>query len=67
MKIRPNCSCTGLKRITEQDGAFLIDTFSKQEIKEAVFECGSNKAPGPDGFNFRFIKRFWDVLEEDFF
>ncbi|KAJ0576605.1 putative RNA-directed DNA polymerase [Helianthus annuus] len=41
--------------------------FSKQEIKEAVFDCGSNKAPGPDGFNFRFVKRFWNLFEEDFY
>ena len=59
-KIRPGIVCSGLKRISEQDGLFLIEPFSKQEIKVAVFDCGSNKAPGPDGFNFRFVKHFWD-------
>ena len=32
-----------------------------------MFGCGSNKAPGPDGFNFKFVKRFWNLLEEDFY
>ena len=27
--------------------------------------CGSDKAPGPDGFNFRFIKKFWDIIKGD--
>lgn len=31
--------------------------FLQQEIKQAVWSCGSNKAPGPDGFNFYFIKK----------
>ncbi|GJY26341.1 cysteine-rich receptor-like protein kinase [Tanacetum coccineum] len=25
-----------------------------------------SKAPGPDGFNFNFIKSFWDVIKVDF-
>ena len=31
-----------------------------------MWECGSDKSPGPDGFNFRFIKYFWKVLKPDF-
>ncbi|XP_022008026.1 uncharacterized protein LOC110907340 [Helianthus annuus] len=30
----------------------LVAPFSKEEIKEAAFDCGSDRAPGPDGFNF---------------
>ncbi|GKE33037.1 RNA-directed DNA polymerase, eukaryota, reverse transcriptase zinc-binding domain protein [Tanacetum coccineum] len=26
-----------------------------EEIKEAVWDCGSSKAPGPDGFSFAFL------------
>ncbi|KAJ0683719.1 putative RNA-directed DNA polymerase [Helianthus annuus] len=63
----PTLVCDGLKKIKEQDGIELVATFSKQEIKDAVFGCGSNKAPGPDGFNFRFVKRFWNFFEEDFY
>ncbi|GJW39680.1 hypothetical protein Tco_0065525 [Tanacetum coccineum] len=29
-----------------------------EEIKEAVWDCGSSKAPGPDGFSFAFVKKY---------
>lgn len=31
----------------------------------AVRSCASDKALGPDGFNFEFIKRYWDLLKDD--
>ncbi|GJV19995.1 RNA-directed DNA polymerase, eukaryota, reverse transcriptase zinc-binding domain protein [Tanacetum coccineum] len=37
---------------------------SKEKFKPfAVWDCGSDKSPGPDGFMFDFCKRFWHVLE----
>ncbi|XP_076958866.1 uncharacterized protein LOC143634746 [Bidens hawaiensis] len=53
--------------LSEEDSGFLVERFKTSEIKAAVFECGSDKAPGPDGFNFFFIKKFWGVFEEDFY
>lgn len=34
-------------------------------IKKAGWDCGSDKAPGPDGFNFHIIKTLWDSMAED--
>ena len=56
-----------MKRLTDLDGLFFTGPFSKREIRDAAFDCGSNKAPGPDGFNFRFVKRFWNLFEDDFY
>nr|GFB00481.1 RNA-directed DNA polymerase, eukaryota [Tanacetum cinerariifolium] len=39
---------------------------SHDEIKRAVWNCGDNKSPGPDGFNFEFFKKYWDVVGSDF-
>ncbi|KAI3749677.1 hypothetical protein L2E82_20293 [Cichorium intybus] len=36
--------------------------FTIEEVKAAVWACGSEKAPGPDGFTFKFIKHFWGLL-----
>nr|GEZ03428.1 RNA-directed DNA polymerase, eukaryota, reverse transcriptase zinc-binding domain protein [Tanacetum cinerariifolium] len=36
-----------------------------EEIKTVVWDCGSNKASGPDGYSFLFIKIFWDLLKHD--
>ncbi|KAJ0469831.1 putative RNA-directed DNA polymerase [Helianthus annuus] len=63
---RPRFVSNELKQIPMDKKEDLIAPFTKEEIKEAVFDCGSEKAPGPDGFNFRFIKHFWDCLEDDF-
>ncbi|KAC9988342.1 hypothetical protein E3N88_44974 [Mikania micrantha] len=44
----------------------LVQRFSNQEIKEAMWSCGLNKSPGPDGFNIELIRKHWDVFEDDF-
>ncbi|GJY97005.1 RNA-directed DNA polymerase, eukaryota, reverse transcriptase zinc-binding domain protein [Tanacetum coccineum] len=38
---------------------------SKDEVKRAVWECGTDKAPGPDGFTFGFFRHFWYLVEKD--
>ncbi|GJR97832.1 RNA-directed DNA polymerase, eukaryota [Tanacetum coccineum] len=38
---------------------------SCEEIKKAVWDCGSDRTPGPNGFTFNFITSFWDLLEAD--
>ena len=40
--------------------------FLDLEIKEAVWSCDGDKCPGPDGFNFKFIKEFWEMMKTDF-
>ncbi|GJR64060.1 RNA-directed DNA polymerase, eukaryota [Tanacetum coccineum] len=38
---------------------------SKEEIKRAVWDCGTDKSPGPDGFTFGFYRRYWKIIESD--
>ncbi|GKF05192.1 RNA-directed DNA polymerase, eukaryota, reverse transcriptase zinc-binding domain protein, partial [Tanacetum coccineum] len=40
---------------------------SKDEVKRAVWDCGTDKALGPDGFTFGFYRQFWKVIENDVF
>nr|GEY06239.1 reverse transcriptase domain-containing protein [Tanacetum cinerariifolium] len=40
---------------------------SKEEIKRVVWDCGTDKSPGPDGFTFGFYCRFWKIIENDVF
>ncbi|GKA30656.1 RNA-directed DNA polymerase, eukaryota, reverse transcriptase zinc-binding domain protein [Tanacetum coccineum] len=35
------------------------------EIRKAVWDCGSSKSRGPDGFSFLFIKTYWDLFKDD--
>lgn len=39
--------------------------FEVEEIKETIWNCDNDKAPGPDGFTFEFIKRYWSLMQED--
>jgi len=43
----------------------LSGRFQEEEIKDAVWGCGSDKSPGPDGINFKFIKQFWHIIKPD--
>ncbi|GJV46146.1 RNA-directed DNA polymerase, eukaryota [Tanacetum coccineum] len=40
-------------------------TVTYDEIKCAVWDCGSNKSPGPDGFTFEFYRRYWKLIDQD--
>ncbi|GKV49843.1 hypothetical protein SLEP1_g56570 [Rubroshorea leprosula] len=62
---RPTLEDLQFKKISEADNKFLISKFSTEEIEEAVWGCNGTKSPGPDGFNFNFIKKVWPVIKED--
>nr|GEX27232.1 putative RNA-directed DNA polymerase, eukaryota, reverse transcriptase zinc-binding domain protein [Tanacetum cinerariifolium] len=38
---------------------------SNDEIKKAVWDCGTEKAPGLDGFTFGFYRHFWYLIHND--
>ncbi|KAH1212636.1 hypothetical protein GmHk_14G040786 [Glycine max] len=44
----------------------LIAPFLDLDLREAVWSCSGDKCPGPDGFNFNFIKEFWEIFKPDF-
>ena len=43
----------------------LMATYSREEVKKALFNIGDLKAPGPDGLHSIFYKRFWYIIGED--
>nr|GFA49810.1 RNA-directed DNA polymerase, eukaryota [Tanacetum cinerariifolium] len=44
---------------------YLERPFSMEEVKGAVWGCGLNKSPSPDGFTFEFYHRYWSLIEDD--
>lgn len=64
---RPVIEDLNFNKINPEQASFLVSPFSRTEIEEAVESCNAQKAPGPDGFNFRFIKESWEVIKEDVF
>ncbi|XP_071727736.1 uncharacterized protein [Rutidosis leptorrhynchoides] len=51
--------------ITSADNELLEAPFTEEEIWESIKCCVSSKAPGPDGFNFGFFKKFWSIIKDD--
>ncbi|GJW25680.1 hypothetical protein Tco_0039491 [Tanacetum coccineum] len=45
-------------RLCPLDREYLETHVSLDEIKSAIWDCGSNKAPDPDGFTFAFVKKY---------
>jgi hypothetical protein len=62
---RPKLDGVTFPRLSEEENVNLIAPFSLEEIKEVVRSSDGNKSPGPDGFNFAFVKKFWDLLKGD--
>nr|GEY16643.1 RNA-directed DNA polymerase, eukaryota [Tanacetum cinerariifolium] len=54
-----------LNRITTDQNEDLEREVSKEEIKREVWDCGIDKAHGPDGFTFGFYRRYWNLIESN--
>ncbi|GLT62038.1 hypothetical protein SLA2020_347050 [Shorea laevis] len=63
---RPTLGGIQFKQISEENKVWLKTPFSIKEIKEALKNCDGSKAPGPNGYNFNFIKCVWDSLKTNF-
>ncbi|GJX30644.1 putative RNA-directed DNA polymerase [Tanacetum coccineum] len=62
---RPLFSSGLFKQLTLEESYSLDCPFTLEEIKAAVWDCGSSKTPGPDGFTFKFYKKHWNTIEHD--
>ncbi|GJX05690.1 RNA-directed DNA polymerase, eukaryota [Tanacetum coccineum] len=64
-KVRPILNMVFPHQLNSTQKLDLEAEVSKEEIKKAVWDCGIDKSPGPDGFTFGFYRRFWDLIEQD--
>ena len=53
--------------LSESDQQRLMQLFSLEELKEAVFDLPSNSALGPDGFNAKSYQSQWHLINQDLF
>jgi hypothetical protein len=64
--VRPLLNGIQFPLLSEAENALLIVPFSMEEIEAVVKDSDGNKSPGPDGFNFTFIKEFWGLMRGEF-
>nr|KAJ0221007.1 hypothetical protein LSAT_V11C200075540 [Lactuca sativa] len=67
IRSRPKFISAKFKKLTPQLASSLEKPFSLDEIKSAIWACGSDKASGPNGFSFAFLKKHWDTIGNDFY
>lgn len=63
---RPMIGNLIIPSISAAENNYLIASFSEEEVKEAVWDCGSFKSPSPDGVSFSFLMKFWGTVKYDF-
>ncbi|GJW27992.1 RNA-directed DNA polymerase, eukaryota [Tanacetum coccineum] len=56
-----------LNQISYEQRAYLESDVTNAEIKKAVWECGIDNAPGPNGFTFGFFRHFWYLVDIEVF
>jgi hypothetical protein len=60
---RPNLNGVSFPSLTLDDNFRLTVPFSYDEIFDAVKESDGSKSPGPDGYNYAFLKNSWDLIK----
>ncbi|VVA31869.1 Hypothetical predicted protein, partial [Prunus dulcis] len=51
--------------ISQTEADWLERPFELEEVQKAVFDCGKDKSPGPDGFSMSFFQSCWEVVKGD--
>nr|GEX36605.1 RNA-directed DNA polymerase, eukaryota, reverse transcriptase zinc-binding domain protein [Tanacetum cinerariifolium] len=51
--------------LNQDEAEDMIRVVSNKEIKDAMFDIGDNRAPGPDGYSSLFFKRAWNIVGND--
>ncbi|KAL0295535.1 UNVERIFIED_CONTAM: putative ribonuclease H protein [Sesamum calycinum] len=51
--------------VTPDECMELVQSVTREEIKDAFFDIAEDKAPGPDGFSSGFYKAAWPVIGEE--
>jgi hypothetical protein len=60
---RPKLDGIAFPRHVDEENRGLVQPFGVDEIEQVVMDSDGNKSPGPDGFNFAFVKSMWSVLK----
>ena len=55
----------GGARLLQSQVSLLEAPFTEDEVRRAVWGCGLDKSPGPDGFGGGFFRHSWDIIRSD--
>nr|GFB69578.1 RNA-directed DNA polymerase, eukaryota [Tanacetum cinerariifolium] len=52
--------------VKQEFRSHFADRFQDSSSRRAMWGCGVDKSPRPDGFTFEFFRKYWAVVEPDF-
>lgn len=64
--LRPNLDGVDFKVLSEVDTVLLENSFFYAEIKSSGWDCEDSKSPGPDRYNFVFLRNCWSLIGKEF-
>lgn len=67
LKQRPKFISPQFKKLPLHASLSLEEPISLDEVKSTIWACGSDRAPGPDGFTFAFLKQYWEDFGMDLY
>ncbi|XP_031107562.1 uncharacterized protein LOC116012214 [Ipomoea triloba] len=56
---------TFVPKVSEVDNDVLMQPFTNDDVKEALFSMAPDKSPGPDGYSPAFFQHFWSEIGSD--
>ena len=62
---RPRLDGVHFDHVSQDDNEGLIAPFTGLEIEKVVQDSDGNKSPGPDEFNFAFMKAYWYLMKDE--
>jgi hypothetical protein len=62
---RPTLDGVEVPVLSEVSNSMLVANFTLEEIEVVVKLSDGSKCPGSDGFNFAFVKEFWELMRSD--
>ncbi|MCI07579.1 cysteine-rich receptor-like protein kinase, partial [Trifolium medium] len=62
---RPNLNGIQFQSLSAEDNLILMAPFTIDEVRDVIWSSDGNKSPGPDGFNFNFMKVCWEIIKGD--
>ncbi|XP_071689538.1 uncharacterized protein [Rutidosis leptorrhynchoides] len=61
----PGQASDDVTKISVAQATEIEGKFTEKEVLDAIKECDCSKAPGPDGFKFKFFNLHWELIKED--
>jgi hypothetical protein len=54
-----------ISQVSDEENRVLVEEFTEEEVKKAIFQMEHNKSSGPYGFLAEFYQMLWELIKKD--